>query len=163
MLTVGTTVEKTWAVEAPHLASRFGSGLADVLATPVLIGFCEEACRSMVDPTLPPSQQTVGTFIAFHHTAATPETIHVTVRATLRRIEGRKLSFQVECRDTMEPIGHGEHTRFIVDTDRFGEGIARKRSPHGCNQQPTDVATPVTHEKNTASSRESHNSDAPSP
>lgn len=128
MLTVGTAVEKSWAVNASHLASRFGSGLADVLATPVLIGFCEEACRSMVDPTLPPSQQTVGTFVAFHHIAATPETMRVTVCATLRQIDGRKLSFQVECFDAVERIGHGEHTRFIIDADRFCEGIARKRS-----------------------------------
>mgnify|MGYP000437702611 CR=1 FL=1 len=128
MIPVGSSVERTWVVESTHLASRFGSGLADVLATPVLIGFCEETCRSLIDPVLDASQQTVGTFVQFHHVAATPERMTVNVRATLRRIEGRKLTFELDCCDAVERIGYGEHTRFVVDTDRFGEGILRKRS-----------------------------------
>ncbi len=135
MPNIGERSEKTWVVSPQHLASSFGSGLADVLATPVLIGFCEEACRSLVDPFLGASQQTVGTSIQFEHTAATPAGMTVTIEASITQIERRKYTFQVVCRDDHEPIGHGTHTRFVVDTDRFAAGVERKRP----TETPTDA------------------------
>ncbi|MBU1048980.1 thioesterase family protein [Candidatus Bipolaricaulota bacterium] len=126
MYEVGTVSELTWIVSKEHLASAFGSGLVDVLATPVLVGFCEEAARTMIDPSLPAGQKTVGTAISLTHTAATPLGMKVTIRATLTAIEGRKLGFDIECADEIESVGHGEHTRFIIDAARFDAGIADK-------------------------------------
>ena len=126
MYAVGTANEMTWIVSERHLASAFGSGLVDVLATPVLVGFCEEAARSMIDPALPEGQKTVGTAISLTHTAATPPKMKVTIRATLTAIEGRKLTFTIECSDEIESIGQCEHTRFIIDSARFETGIASK-------------------------------------
>lgn len=128
MVTLGKTGEQQWIVTRQHLASTWGSGLADVLATPVLIGFCEEACRGLVDEHLPPSQQTVGTSVCFHHIAATPLGMRVTVHVEIIRVDGRKLTFRLECQDEHEPIGHGEHTRFVVDSHRFAAGVERKLS-----------------------------------
>ena len=99
MYEVGSTNEMTWIVAREHLASAFGSGLVDVLATPVLVGLCEEASRNMIDPHLPKGQKTVGTAISLTHTAATPLGMKVTIRATLTAVEGRKLTFDVECED----------------------------------------------------------------
>lgn len=126
MYEVGTMNEMTWVVSKEHLASSFGSGLVDVLATPVLVGFCEEAARGMIDPNLPPGQKTVGTVISLSHTAATPPKMKVTIRAALTAIEGRKLTFDIVCADEIESIGHCEHTRFIIDSARFEAGIANK-------------------------------------
>lgn len=126
MFEVGTTSKLTWVVSKEHLASAFGSGLVDVLATPVLVGFCEEAARAMIDPHLPSGQKTVGTAISLSHTAATPPRMKVTIRATLIAIEGRKLMFDVDCSDEVESIGHCEHTRFIIDSARFEKRIADK-------------------------------------
>jgi fluoroacetyl-CoA thioesterase len=126
MLEVGTTNEKRWIIKESHLASAFGSGLVDVLATPVLVGFCEETCRSMVDPHLPEGQKTVGTSVSLDHTAATPLGMAVRIRATLMAIEGRKLAFEVSCEDDLEPIGRCSHTRFIINTSRFEARIAEK-------------------------------------
>jgi fluoroacetyl-CoA thioesterase len=126
MIDVGTTREMTWNVSAEHLASTFGSGLVEVLATPVLVGFCEEACRTMIDPDLPKGEKTVGVSVSLDHTAATPPGMAVTVRATLVEVEGRRLTFHVECEDEIEPIGHGSHTRFVIDAARFEAGIADK-------------------------------------
>ncbi len=122
----GITRESSWIVSSEHLASAFGSGLVDVLATPVLVGFCEEAARSMIDPQLPAGQKTVGIAIALTHTAATPPGMTVTIRATLAAINGRKLTFDIDCRDDIESIGHCEHTRFIIDAARFEAGIVEK-------------------------------------
>ena len=131
MLIQGTDAEMTWPVEQEHLASSFGSGLADVLATPVLIGFCEECCRKMVDPDLPEGKQTVGTEVHIRHLAATPQGMKVTVRAVLRRIDGPSLHFDVEASDEVERVAEGTHTRFIIDTDRFSHRIDKKREQTG--------------------------------
>ena len=126
MLEVGTINERSWIVTEKHLASAFGSGLVDVLATPVLVGLCEETARAMIDPHLPAGQKTVGTAISLSHTAATPPGMTVTIRAVLTAIDGRKLTFSVDCSDDVESIGHCEHTRFIIDSQRFEAGIADK-------------------------------------
>lgn len=126
MYKVGSTNEMTWIVSKEHLASAFGSGLVDVLATPVLVGFCEEASRIMVEPHLPEGKKTVGTAVSLTHTAATPLGMKVTVRATLTAIDGRKLTFEVECEDELESIGRCSHIRFIIDSARFEAGIADK-------------------------------------
>ena len=126
MYEVGTTSELTWIVSKEHLASAFGSGLVDVLATPVLVGFCEEASRNMIDAHLPKDQKTVGPAISLTHTAATPLGMKVTIRATLKTIEGRKLTFEVSCDDEIESIGHCSHTRFIIDSVRFEARVADK-------------------------------------
>ena len=126
MIEVGMILEKTWAVESGHLASAFGSGLVDVLATPVLVGFCEETCRLMIDPHLPEGRMTVGTSVSLDHTAATPLGMTVKIIARLVSVEGRRLTFDVVCEDEIEAIGHATHERFVIDTARFEQGIAQK-------------------------------------
>ena len=131
MLMEGEANEMTWLVEQEHLASSFGSGLADVLATPVLAGFCEECCRKMIDPDLPEGKQTVGTEIHIRHLAATPQGVKVTVHAVLRRIDGLSLHFDIAASDEVEKVAQGTHTRFIIDTDRFSHRIDKKREELG--------------------------------
>ena len=126
MYEIGTANKMTWIVSKEHLASAFGSGLVDVLATPMLVGFCEEASRTMVEPHLPEGQKTVGTAISLTHTAATPLGMKVTVRATVTAIEGRKLTFELECEDELESIGRCSHTRSVIDSARFEAGVAGK-------------------------------------
>jgi predicted thioesterase len=46
-------------------------------------------------------------------------------------IDGRTLTFRLEARDAHEIIGSGEHTRVIVETQRFEAKVARKRTPPG--------------------------------
>jgi len=126
MFDEGAINEMAWAVTQEHLASSFGSGLADVLATPVLVGFCEECCRMMVDPSLSSGQQTVGTEICIRHIAATPRGMKVSVRAVLKRIDGRHLYFDVEANDEVEKVAEGTHARFIIDSARFSQRIDEK-------------------------------------
>lgn len=133
MFRIGTTHEMTWSVSKEHLASAFGSGLVDVLATPVLVGFCEETSRSMIDPHLPDGQKTVGTAVSLSHSAATPLGMNVTLTATLTAVEGRKLTFDVACRDDLETIGHCTHTRYIIDASRFDAGVAEKQARAASN------------------------------
>ena len=126
MIEIGTTNEMIWTVEPEHLASAFGSGLVDVLATPVLVGFCEECARLMVDAALEDGQNTVGMSISIDHLAATPPGMKVTVTATLVEVDRRKLRFEIEARDEVELVARATHDRFIIDTERFDERVAEK-------------------------------------
>jgi len=126
MIEIGTTNEMTWTVKREHLASAFGSGLVEVLATPVLVGFCEECARTMVDPHLPAGRKTVGTSIRLDHLAATPLGMRLTVTATLVEIDRRRLRFEIDARDEVEPVGRATHERFVIDSDRFEQRIREK-------------------------------------
>ena len=123
----GRTHERTWIVEEEHLASRYGSGLVDVLATPVLVAFCEETARESVDPLLPEGRKTVGTSIELSHTAPTPPGLRVTVISRLVEVDGPRLRFEIEARDEIEPIGTARHERFVVEAARFERRVAAKR------------------------------------
>jgi fluoroacetyl-CoA thioesterase len=122
----GLTNEIIRQVTERHLATEWGSGLVRVLATPVLVAFCEECARLAVDPLLPPAQQTVGTRIDLRHLAATPLGLDVIVRAELVESEGRRLSFRIEAWDTVERVAEAEHDRFVIDVERFEERLAEK-------------------------------------
>ena len=126
MIEIGATNATAWTVEREHLASAFGSGLVDALATPVLVGFCEECARTMVDGLLPSDQKTVGTSIQLDHLAATPLGMRVTVTAELAEIDRRRLRFEIEANDELELVGRATHERFIIDADRFEARLRQK-------------------------------------
>jgi fluoroacetyl-CoA thioesterase len=131
MIRVGLKNQREWTVEERHLASNWGSGLAHVLATPVLVAFCEECARLAVEPLLQDGQQTVGTSINLRHLAATPPGMKVMARAELVNVEGRRLCFRIEIDDDVERIGEAEHERFIIDVDRFEKRVADKAQKSG--------------------------------
>jgi predicted thioesterase len=122
----GLTHEITHQVEERHLASQWGSGLAEVLATPVIVGFCEECARLAVEGLLPPEKGTVGSAINVRHLAPTPPGMRVTARAKLLEVDGRRLRFSVKVWDEVEQVAEGEHDRFIIDNDRFQRGVSEK-------------------------------------
>ena len=126
MIEPGLSNERTWTIAEEHLASRYGSGLVDVLATPVLAAFCEETARGVVDPLLADGETSVGTAIELTHTAPTPPGLSVTVTARLTAVDGRRLTFEVEARDGVEPIGRARHERAIVERERFEHRVAEK-------------------------------------
>jgi fluoroacetyl-CoA thioesterase len=102
-----------------HLASRWGSGGVDVLATPQMIGWMEQAAVQAVDPLLPEGLCTVGAHLDVRHLAATRPGGTVTATARLVELEGRRLTFEVSADDEAGPIGQGTHTRYIVRLDEF--------------------------------------------
>jgi fluoroacetyl-CoA thioesterase len=50
----------------------------------------------------------------------------VTATATVLRVEGRTIMFQVQARDDVEVIGSGSHKRVVVSVVRFDERLQRK-------------------------------------
>ncbi len=102
-------------------------GMAPVLATPRLISFLERTAHLAVLPQLAEGQSTVGILVNVRHLAATPVGMQVRFRAELVEVDRRRLRFKVEAWDEVEKIAEGEHERFIIDWQRFLDGIEKKR------------------------------------
>lgn len=101
--------------------------MPEVFATGFLVGFLEWACIRCINPHIDwPNEQTVGTRINVTHQAATPPGFEVTASVELIEVDGRKLVFQVEARDSIEVISTGLHERFVINRDKFDAKVVEK-------------------------------------
>ncbi len=113
----------THTVTPADTARAVGSGDLEVLATPRLLAWCEEATCAALD--LSPEQTSVGTRIELEHLAATAVGSEVTATATVIYEDGRLLRFQVVAQDAAGTLlATGEVRRVIVDRERFLSRIA---------------------------------------
>lgn len=119
MIQLGQTHTSVLRVAEVHTAAHIGSGDMNVLATPIMLALMENAAMLAVDQELPPEQTTVGAFIQSTHLKPTPVGSEIIATAQLTNIDGRKLQFHVVAMQDDTIIGEGEHTRYIVDRDRF--------------------------------------------
>lgn len=116
----GMTNELTVVVNQTMTARQLGGAdLEEVLATPMLVNYLENAAQKLVEPTLAEGQGTVGSRIDIRHLAATPVGMQVTFRATLAEIADRRLIFRVEADDQQERVGEGSHERYVIDKEKF--------------------------------------------
>lgn len=113
-------------VSAENTASRYGSGLVEVFATPAMIALMEKTCHESVADQLPGGFGSVGVNVNVNHIKATPLGMKVWCESELAEVDGRKLVFHVRARDEAGEIGYGTHTRFIINTEKF---MAKLRQP----------------------------------
>lgn len=115
----GQTYSCTTVVDKTNTAAALGSGTLYVFSTPAMIALMENASFKAVETSLNEGESTVGTCVNILHLKASPmgETIKAT--ATLTKIEGRHLYFDVVAEDSSGVIGKGTHERFIVNIDKF--------------------------------------------
>ncbi len=102
-----------------HSAKHVGSSTVDVLSTPSMIAFMEEACTIFCDKYLPEGQTTVGTAVNIKHVRAAPAGSEIRITGQLLNIEGRRLTFWVEAWWGNTRIGYGVHERHIIDKEKF--------------------------------------------
>src|SRR5512145_1846190 len=119
----GLTGTAELVVGEQHTAPRVGSGRIHVLATPVMINLIEAAALAAVEQSLPEGHQSLGTRLEITHVAATPVGMHVRARAEVRKVEGRKVTFNVRVEDEKELIGEGSHERVVVNVERFDQRV----------------------------------------
>ncbi len=125
-ITAGLRGTAELLVAPEHTAPFVGSGRIAVLATPVMINQIEAAALAAVEHLLPEGHQSLGIHLDVSHVAATPVGLRVTATAEVVRVEGRTITFRVEARDEVEPIGGGTHQRMVVSVARFDERVQRK-------------------------------------
>ena len=106
-------------VERCDTALEVGSGDLLVFATPSLAALMEGAACEAISGGLEENETTVGTMLHLQHTSATPVGMDVTATATVTAVEGKKITFHIEANDESGPIGSAEHTRFLVNPQRF--------------------------------------------
>jgi fluoroacetyl-CoA thioesterase len=112
------TANVTHTVTAADTARALGSGDLEVLATPRVLAWCEEATCAALDLTA--QQTSVGTRVELEHLAASPVGAVVTATATVVYSDGRLVRFQVSVQDSSGTLlASGEVRRVVVDRERF--------------------------------------------
>ena len=111
-LTITTTPEMGITHLGPDAPSMF--------STPAMIQLIEGTCLGLMSKYFEAGEQSVGFHVDVFHLAPTQVGKKVTASATLKKVDGRKYTFDVEC--TSEDgvkIGEGIHERAVIDISRF--------------------------------------------
>jgi fluoroacetyl-CoA thioesterase len=102
-------------------AQSLGSGDVPVLATPRVLALAEAATVAATARQMPGGVTTVGTRAEIDHLAATPVGRTVIATATLAKVDGRKLTFEVSVRDGETTVAEVRVERALLDRQRFIE------------------------------------------
>jgi fluoroacetyl-CoA thioesterase len=100
----------------------------------------EHTCLDLILEHADPGENSVGTEIRLHNLVPLPigTDVEITVRATA--VDGRKVSFDVSVRDEVEPICHGEHSRFVVDVATMIKRVQAKAAKRAAAAKPSKKA-----------------------
>lgn len=119
MLEIGLQHSTIMQVTESNTAEFIGSGDMAVLATPAMVALMENAAMLAVATKIDDDQTTVGAHISTSHLKPSKVGAHVLAIAELTAIEGRKLTFSVKAYEGETLIGEGEHTRYVVNREKF--------------------------------------------
>jgi predicted thioesterase len=101
------------AVVTAEMATTHAGGPGVLMAAWMILEM-ERAAQDSTQPFLPDDHTTVGYEICVRHRRPTPVGESFTVASELLEVEGRKLLFRVEARNSRELIGEGTLRRTIV-------------------------------------------------
>ena len=118
-LKAGLVGTATVTVTENNIAKTMKSGALEVFATPAMCALMEEAACAAVNDSMETGNGTVGISLSISHDRATAMGDTVVATATLIAVEGRKLVFAVEAKDSKGIIGKGAHERFIINNEKF--------------------------------------------
>lgn len=127
MLEVGMRYEIKRPVTENDTAAKAASGAVEVLATPVMIAWMEEASLHLAQKELEKGFTTVGTEVNIKHLKGSLVGTEMKVVSILKEIDRKRLVFDVAVYEEKENIlvGEGTHTRFIIDTAKFFEKLKK--------------------------------------
>jgi fluoroacetyl-CoA thioesterase len=97
-----------------------------VYSTPNLIRDIEHTCRDLILEHADAGEDSVGMDVSLRHLAPTLPGMTVEISVKVASVDGRKVAFEVNAKDELEPISTGTHTRFVVDTAKTVERLKAK-------------------------------------
>jgi len=102
-------------------AASLRSGDVPMLGTPRIVALVEEASVAALAGRLEPHVTSVGMRVQLDHRIPVPVGVTVRAEATLERVEGRRLSFNVSVNNERGLVAAGKVTRVLVNRERFME------------------------------------------
>ncbi|BFT63559.1 thioesterase family protein [Pseudomonas moorei] len=124
-LEAGTTTERRLTVDQQRTISFLGEDLR-IYATPRLVDDIEQTCLDYLLTFLNEGENTVGAAVDIRHVGATLQGMSVSIVATVTRIEGRSVTFNVEVRDEVELVATAAHTRVVVNVAKLRSRVQSK-------------------------------------
>ncbi len=100
-------------------ASKVGSGLLPVYATPQMAALMEQTAAESIEALLDEGCTTVGTKLVLSHLAADPVGMELVCESVLTAVDGRRFEFHVTVSDVFGTVGECDHERFSVKKESF--------------------------------------------
>ena len=109
-----------YTVTENNTAKFMGSGDLDVLATPSLVAFMENAAKNHLNTLLTADYGSVGSNININHISPTLVGKKITIQGEIIQIIKEKIIiFSLEAFENDKKIGDAEHTRVIINNEKF--------------------------------------------
>ena len=117
---INTEFKQNYTVAENNTAKNMGSGDLDVLATPSLVAFMENAAKNYLNTFLTDDLGSVGSNININHLAPTLVGKEITVQGQITEIIKEKIIvFSLETFEADKKIGDATHTRVIINNEKF--------------------------------------------
>ncbi len=124
-LTVGASKTRSFSVKAEQTIDFMGEECR-VYATPSLVADIEHACRDLIFENTPEGEDSVGVTVSITHMAPTLLGMDVDVTVEIAEIDGRKVTFKVMAKDSLDTICKGRHERFVVNVEKTRQRLLAK-------------------------------------
>ena len=124
-LQAGFTVTRRIKVDDERAVGFLGEGLL-VYGTPEMIRDIEWSCRDFMLEHADEGEDSVGIGVDVTHSAATPLGMWVDIEATVTKVKGHFVTFEVVLRDAVEEVGRGTHYRAMVAVNDLRRRLADK-------------------------------------
>lgn len=115
----GLTARVELTVTDADTAQSLGSGDVPVLGTPRVLALAEAATVAATARHIPGGVTTVGSRAEVEHRAPTPVGRRVLAHATLTKVDGRRLLFEVEVKDGDAVVAEVRVERILLDRQQF--------------------------------------------
>ncbi|WP_223433462.1 thioesterase family protein [Pseudomonas sp. GL-B-26] len=140
-LEAGTATERQLIVDKERTISFLGEDLR-IYATPRLVDDIERTCLDYLLTFLDEGENTVGAAVDIRHVGATLLGMSVSIVATVTRIEGRSVTFNVEVRDDVELVATAAHTRVVVNVAKLRSRVQAKAEAAAAGDVEDSVLSP---------------------
>jgi predicted thioesterase len=140
-LEAGTATERRLVIDKQRTISFLGEDLR-IYATPRLVDDIEQTCLDYLLTFLDEGENTVGAAVDIRHVGATLLGMSVSIVATVTRIEGRSITFNVEVRDDVELVATAAHTRVVVNVAKLRSRVQAKAEAAAAGEVEDSVLSP---------------------